>query len=92
MPTEKDLAKYVANKMTSDAIVKLGIELGMQRKDMLSIKKECQDPFDQCMTVFDMWKAEGTPPYTWSTLITALRSLSVAEKMIAKRLERAYVH
>ena len=49
---------------------------------------ECKYSFEQ---VFTKWKSLGTTsPYTWETMIEALRSPAVGEEKLANRLQSKY--
>ena len=37
--------------------------------------------------VFDVWKKNGSPPYTWTTIIDALRAPLVGQVQLAKEVE-----
>ena len=44
---------------------------------------DCKHSFEQ---VFDRWRSLGTSPYTWETMINALRSPAVGEVTLANEL------
>ena len=48
---------------------------------------ECKLSFEQ---VFARWNSLGTGPYTWQTIINALRSPCVGEVLMADRLFSKY--
>ena len=40
-----------------------------------------------CYTeIFDLWESKGSPPYTWATIINALRAPAVGEERLANKL------
>ena len=88
VPTEIDFANDVIAEMKPDKMVRLGIQLGLSYHDLDPITS--QPPFIQYMTMLNKWKAAGNKPYTWETLIEALRSRSVRELALADTLEEKY--
>ena len=48
---------------------------------------ECKHSFEQVLT---KWKSLGTSPYTWETMINALRSRAVGEVALADELNAKY--
>ena len=45
------------------------------------------DPIDCYAEVFNWWQRNGSPPYTWATIIDALRAPIVGEVQLAHELE-----
>ena len=63
-------------------------QLGITYDDICSIQSEKQsDPMACYFVVFAAWKNKGSPPYTWATVIKALRAPSVGKDQLAKDLE-----
>ena len=86
--TEKDFANDVITEMKPDKMARLGIQLGLSYSDLEPIMY--QPPFNQYMIMLNKWKAAGTKPYTWETLIEALRSRNVKEPFLADTLEKKH--
>ena len=82
-----DLLNKVAAK-TRDKFEEVAIQLGIKLGRIRSIKTEKQNQPIKCYTeVFDLWESKGSPPYTWATIINALRSPAVEEERLANELE-----
>ena len=89
-PSERELMDQVA------AIIPVkwrdvGCELGIPGEKLNAIEYQYRDPKRCFSEVFLKWKSQGTPPYTWATIIKALRSRQVNEIRIAKHLEVTYL-
>ena len=67
---------------------KLGQELDIEHQKLKTIQRENDDSLDCYAEVFDLWKREGSPPYTWATIIDALRGDIVGEVQLAYELEQ----
>ena len=62
--------------------------LGITSDHICSIQSVKQsNPMACYFDVFAAWKNKGSPPYTWATVIKALRSPSVGKDQLAKELE-----
>ena len=70
---------------------KLGQQLEIDNPELKTISNENNDDLDCFTAVFDLWKREGSPPYTWATIIDALRTKAVGEKRLANKLEHELV-
>ena len=55
-----------------------------------AIRKDEDNTFTRFMAVFDDWKRSSCKPYTWKTLVNALRSRSVGEIRLADELDREF--
>ena len=51
-----------------------------------------QDPVRCLADIFDVWQRNGSPPYTWATIIDALRAPIVGEVRLARELEEWVIH
>ena len=85
LPSADNFANYVAAAIPSKWR-HVAIQLGLSNHKCMAIKKDEDDCFDRFMAVFEEWERGACKPFTWSTLITALESPSVAEIEIAKKL------
>ena len=87
VPTHKDLM----NEVGAVIAVKwrfVGSELGLQVDQLNAIEREQNGTLALCFSaVFHKWECDMTSPYTWQTIITALKSQQVGEKNLAKTLE-----
>ena len=55
-----------------------------------AIYKDEIDSFDRFMAVFDCWQRSSCEPYTWKTLVNALRARSVNEIKLADELDHDF--
>ena len=63
-------------------------QLGIKSDHICSIRSvRHTDPMDSYFDVFAAWENKGSPPYTWATIIKALRAPSVGKDQLAKELE-----
>ena len=88
VPTEAKLANDVITMIREGKAVSLGVQLGVPSKEIATLKD--LGHFEQYMTMFNMWKHSGEMPYTWETLVKALKAPSVREMALARRLQRKY--
>ena len=72
----------------SDKWKKLGQQLDIEHHKLKTISKENDDVLDCFAEVFELWKRGGSPPYTWATIIDALRAKIVGEVQLAYELEQ----
>ena len=75
-----DLLNKVAAK-TRDKWEKIALQLQIDHGHIKSISKT-NDPILCCAEVFDVWRRSGSPPYTWATIIDALRAPIVGEQQL----------
>ena len=85
-PTFTDLMNGVATKVVSKWQM-IGILLHVSYSELERISKEKDDIFMRLAEVFDLWQKRGSPPYTWTTIIDALRAPLVGEVQLAKEVE-----
>ena len=69
---------------------KVAVQLELGRGEIKAIQKDEDDSFDRFMAVMDKWKTSLSKPFTWATLVTALRSPSVNEHGLADELNREF--
>lgn len=86
-PDLPDLLNKVAAE-TTDKWDEVAVQLGIKPSRIRSIRIEQQNQSMKCYTeVFDLWENKATSPYTWATIINALRSPAVEEGRLADKLE-----
>ena len=76
------VASVIAHKWT-----RVAIQLELDMADINIIQSNVQDTFARFMAVMYRWKGTLSKPFTWETLVTALRSESVKEIRLARELE-----
>ena len=82
----KELLGQVAYK-TLDKWDFIGIELNIEDHHLESIKTDTTNNKRRHHQIFLLWKNQASAPYTWSTIIDALRSVTVEEAHLADELE-----
>ena len=86
-PEQSDLLNQVATKVT-DKWKNLGLQLEIEPDKVETISKENQgDSLLCCAEMLEVWRNHGSPPYTWGTVINALRAEFVREIRLADELE-----
>ena len=85
-PALPDLMNSVAAKVACkwEAI---GMLLHASISDLGRISREKDTILMRLAEVFDLWQKRGSPPYTWTTIINALRAPLVGEVQLAKEVE-----
>ena len=76
------------NKVAVDAMdkwKKIGLALDIPMGQLNSITTT--DPILCYADIFNWWQRNGSPPYTWATIIDALRAPIVGEVQLAHELE-----
>ena len=68
----------------------VAIQLGLTMEEIRTIQKDEDDSFARFMAVLDSWQRSLRKPYTWNTLVTALKSASVDELKLAERLQQQF--
>lgn len=68
----------------------LGIQLHIDQEKLESIESRNRDDLECCAKVFQIWKKAANPqaPYTWATIINALKAPIVKEIELANELEK----
>ena len=67
----------------------VGIELGLAAPEVERIRAEQRDDVFKCFyEVFQCWYNQKTKPYTWATIILALKAPHINQQRIAGRLEQ----
>ena len=65
----------------------IGMQLSFDRSYLKSIWDMRQDPVRCFADIFDVWQRNGSPPYTWATIIDVLKAPIVGEVQLASELE-----
>ena len=86
-PKRTDLLDKVAAK-ARDKWKMVGEQLSIQPNQLMAISRNNQDAMDCYRDVFTLWMNKCDPPFTWVTIIDALRASSVGEDRLALELER----
>ena len=76
------------NRVASRAMDKwevLGLQLNIPPHQLRTIQKG--SPIMSFADVFDIWERKSDPPFTWATIVEALRSPIVNENSLAKEIE-----
>ena len=88
-PKLKDLANHVA-AVIPGKWMEVAIQLDLTMGEIDSIEHDRNSSFLRFMAVFEQWKKSCRQPYTWESLITALKSTSVNEFRLAKKLQEEF--
>ena len=81
------------NKLAVDAMdkwKKIGLLLDIPIGQLNSVTMT--DPILCYAEIFNWWQKNGSPPYTWATIIDALRAPMVGEVQLAHELEEMVIH
>ena len=85
-PELSDLMNEVASKVL-DKWKPISIQLGLTPEDQKCfIDATFGDPTQCFIFVFNVWKSRATSPYTWFTVIEALKAPSVGEMRLAQEI------
>ena len=90
-PEYLDLLNQVAARVRHKC-EEIGMQLSIDRSHIKSICNTKQDPIRCFADIFDVWQRNGSPPYTWATIIDALRAPIVGEAQLASELEEWVIH
>ena len=69
---------------------KIGLALDIPVSQLNSITTT--DPILCYAEIFNWWQRNGSPPYTWATIIDVLRAPIVGEVQLAHELEKWVIH
>ena len=83
-PTMRELLYKVACR-AMDKWYMLAVELYIEEHQLNTIKYP--EPVRCYTEVFRLWKNRAEPPFTWATIINALKSPIVGEKRLAMEIE-----
>ena len=89
-PKRQDLLNKVAAK-TRDKWEEIGLQLNIDLSHIRSISRS-HGAIRCYAEVFDVWEKSGSPPYTWATIIDALRAPIVGEYQLAHELQEWLTH
>ena len=84
-----DLTERVAAKIP-DKWNRVAIQLKLDRGVRNRIENDVKGCLDQFIAVLEEWSRSQSRPYTWQTLISVLKSVSVGEIALAERLEKDF--
>ena len=85
-PEIDDFLEQVAVKVSAKWRM-LGIKLGVKTHELDEISKQNQGGLLCLERVLALWKDKANPPYTWATVIDALKSPIVEENSVAEDVE-----
>ena len=88
-PVHCDLLNKVAVK-TPQKWKEIGLQLQVSHADIEAISMGNQTPILCFSKVFEKWRTKESPPYTWGTIIDALRAPIVDEVQLANELVKLY--
>ena len=88
-PEYLDLLNKVAAR-ARDKWKNMGLQLNIPMDQLNSMT--ATDPISCYADVFNWWQRNGSPPYTWATIIDALRAPAVGEARLARELEELVTH
>ena len=73
-PVMKDLLSKVARRLPTKWF-EIGIQLDLDLPTLEALEEQTSDHIRLYAKVFDHWKKEQNVPYTWSSIINALRAI-----------------
>lgn len=71
----------------TDKWKRIGLQLDIAKHRLASISEQTQDHIDCYSKVLSLWQKSGNPPFTWATIIDALKVPIVGEDELANELE-----
>ena len=87
-PKLKDLMNEVAAKIVPSKWDMLAIQLGLSQNQIEIIESDSNKLMRRFSETFNTWKQQTTEvPYTWSSVLSALRSPIVNEEAVADELK-----
>ena len=75
------------NEVASCALDKwyrIGLQLGIEGQELNTMEQ--YDIIRRFSTIFDEWKSRRTSPFTWETILKALKSPLVGENQLAAEI------
>ena len=88
-PEISELLNEVASKAISNW-KEVGLQLGIKLQNLEAIENKNRDSTICYAAMFERWKRNGKPPYTWTTIIKALKAPAVGEMQLALELEKLH--
>ena len=80
-----DLLDRVASR-AMDKWEVVGLQLNIELHQLRTIQKSSQSTVLCFAEIFDIWERKSDPPFTWATIVRALRSPIVNENNVAKEI------
>ena len=71
--------------LARDKWMKMGLQLDIPMDQLNAMT--ATDPINCYANIFNWWQRNGSPPYTWATIIDALKAPIVGEARLAHELE-----
>ena len=84
-PKKSDLLNFVASRALNKW-ERIGLQLDLEQHQLDAIQS--QDPIKCYSVVFDLWKKRTDPPFTWATVVEALRAPIVGENALAEEIDK----
>ena len=88
-PVHSDLLNKVGVKI-KHKWREIGLQLQVSNADILAISMSSQIPLLCFSEVLEKWRTKGSPPYTWITMIAALRAPVVDEIALANDIDNLH--
>ena len=89
IPDAANFANYVVAEIPAKWH-HVAIQLGLSIDECDAIKKNDNNCDDRFMAVFREWAKGSHEPFSWSTLITALKSPGVGRSELAEKLQYTF--
>lgn len=91
-PKMNDLMNEVAAKVSANKWRIFAIQLSLGCKCIDDIEYKHRGNVANCfIDVFHQWHIQQTSPYTWKTVVDALRSSSVDETVLAEKISEKFL-
>ena len=91
-PTHLDLMNKIATSIPT-RWRDIGLQLGLSTVDLDIIEARYLGEYNRCFScVFSAWEKQLTRPYTWCSILQALRSPMLAEHRLAEEIQASLVH
>ena len=91
-PLEKPPELYdLLNRVAAEIPAKwkqVGVQLRIKIGSLENIPINYQDGILRYTEVFELWRRCGSSPYTWATIIDALREPSIEEMALANNVQQ----
>ena len=87
----KDLANHVA-AVIPNKWKQVAYQLELTRGEIDSIKSSESSAVERFMAVMELWGKSAKLPYTWETLITALKAPAVEQAKLAIDLQNIFCY
>ena len=83
----RELLEKVAHKANGDTWEMVALVLDIDQ-EMLEKISRYSNPIRSYSAVFDQWRKNKDPPFTWAVIIDALQSPIVKEASLAREIEQ----